>query len=542
MVGSSAFMVSFSAWTFTGAAGAAYEAGLSVLIIYASNAFGFALSAIWFAPWFRQLRVTTAPEVLIIRYNEPTRQLSAYHTLIGAVFFSALWLYGLGIFCSSVFGLDIYIFILVLGIVVILYSLVGGSWGVMANDFLQNIILFPLCLLIAVLCLMKFGGIGGFISAIRQADLLDKYSLIKPEGTFPGGLYGAFWAFAIFLNNSFTQIGMGNVNKYAAVKDGKEASRAAWLACLLMFFGGIVWLIPPITGRLLFQEQIAAVAITVPAESAYAVTAMNILPTGLTGLMVVAIFGATLSSMDTGLNRNSAIVIRDLYPCLCSLCKVPVCTDQGKLLRAGRILTLFFGSLTIGLALYFAGHEGAGIFELMLTVMAVIGAPSAPANILGLFMKRAHEWSAIVSLVAGWVPATLSLFSAQIFGQEWTYQFRFLIIFATASVAYSLTVFFWETNTAEYRQKVKAFFERMYRPIQFTEEIGTSADHQQLKILGLYCAIISTAIALLALIPTSLQETIATLCLAAFLAMIAAAMLFYAGKVARAEKTAACNS
>lgn len=538
LVGSSAFMTSFSAWTFTGAAGAAYNAGYSVLIIYVANAVGFFLSALFFAPWFRQLRVTTAPEVLELRYNEPTRQLSAYHTMLGSVFFSGLWLYGLAIFCSSVFGFDIYLIIIVLGVVVMIYSVVGGSWGIMANDFLQNILLFPLCLLICVLCLREVGGFSGLFQAIDEAQLHSAYALIKPSDAFPEGQYGAWWAFAILLNNTFTFIGMGNVSRYAAVKDGREASQAALLGGILMLLGAFVWLIPPMVGRVLYAGEIMGMPISSPMESAYAVTAMKVLPVGLTGMMVVAIFAATLSSMDTGLNRNTAIVIRDIYPFLCHLRKKTPLTDQARLMKASRYITLLFGLLIIGLALYYASRKGTGIFELMLTVMAVIGAPSAPANILGLFLRRAHEWAAMISLVVGWIPAVLSLFSESLFGSAWSYQFRFLLIFSIASLAYVATVFFWHTNTPAYREKVKRFFTRMHTPIDFGEEVGVATDATQLQVLGIYCGIIALAVAALGLIPTQMEETVATLALAGTLGLLGLAMYTYSRVVRRRQALA----
>ena len=63
LVGTSVFMSLFSAWTFTGAAGVAYESGFSVIVIYFANALGFFVNFLFTGPWLRQLRATTAPEI-----------------------------------------------------------------------------------------------------------------------------------------------------------------------------------------------------------------------------------------------------------------------------------------------------------------------------------------------------------------------------------------------------------------------------------------------------------------------------------------------
>ena len=72
MVGGSAFMVAFSAWTFTGAAGKAYTDGWPVAIIYVGNSIGFLINALYFAPRFRQLRVITAVQAIRQRFGPAT--------------------------------------------------------------------------------------------------------------------------------------------------------------------------------------------------------------------------------------------------------------------------------------------------------------------------------------------------------------------------------------------------------------------------------------------------------------------------------------
>src|SRR3954464_15385394 len=69
MVGGSAFMVQFSAWTFTGAASQAYRDGWPVMVIDVGNALGFLINALKFGPKFRQLRVVTSVETIRLRFG-----------------------------------------------------------------------------------------------------------------------------------------------------------------------------------------------------------------------------------------------------------------------------------------------------------------------------------------------------------------------------------------------------------------------------------------------------------------------------------------
>jgi len=93
--------------------------------------------------------VTTFPEAISKRFGEKTRMFYALYEVPVRILYSAMALYGLGIFCSAVFGYNIYHVILVCGIVVLFYSATGGRWAVMATDFLQGLILIPLTIIIA---------------------------------------------------------------------------------------------------------------------------------------------------------------------------------------------------------------------------------------------------------------------------------------------------------------------------------------------------------------------------------------------------------
>ena len=71
LVGASAFMVQFSAWTFTGAAGAAYEAGWSVMVIFIANALGYFLVAALFGPWFGRCGSSPSPKPSVPASTRP---------------------------------------------------------------------------------------------------------------------------------------------------------------------------------------------------------------------------------------------------------------------------------------------------------------------------------------------------------------------------------------------------------------------------------------------------------------------------------------
>lgn len=498
LVGASAFMCSFSAWTFTGAAGVAFTAGWSVMVIFIANFFGFFLGFLFLAPWFRQLRATTGPEVIRNRFGVTTQQFYAWVSIPGGLFHASLHLYGLAIFSSAVFGLPINWVIIGVGVVVLLYATTGGSWAVMSSDFLQFLILMPMTLLLAYLGLKACGGVGGFFEMVHQKNLDSDFQIINSPQRFSSAKFSLLWALAIGTQLIVASNTLQSSFRYFAVKDGREARKAALLGGFMMLLGSTIWFIPPMVGRLLFEDQINAVNIATPAEAAYAITSIKLLPVGMTGLMVVAMFSATMSSMDSGLNRNAAVFTKDIYPALCKwFGRKPL--ENHALLRLGQFYSMCMGIVIIVMTSYFANITTEGIFVLMNNLGALLGLPMATPMLLAIFIKRVPWWSAIFSACCSFCVSAYSLMLVE----PMIFHVKVFTILGVGCVSFLLTIPFWSFSTQAYRDQVAAFFKQMYKPIDFEKEVGQPNDTTQLQVVGIFAAIIGFCINLLCLLPNS---------------------------------------
>lgn len=529
LVGSSAFMSAFSAWTFTGAAGVAFESGFSVMIIFLGNAFGFFLNYLFLGPWLRQMRVTTFPEAIAGRYGEITRNFYAIYEVPIRILYSAMALYGLGIFCSAVFGYNIFQVIMVCGVVVLFYSATGGRWAVMATDFLQGLILVPLTLIIAYLCITKLGGFEGMFQQIKAQGLSEEFSMINSAELFAGA-YTWGWASAMVTKGFLVFNSMYAGPRYFSVKDGREARKAAILASLLFLVGGLVWFLPPITARLLFPEEVMALGISKPAEAAYAIASINVLPVGLIGLIVVAILTATMSSMDTGLNTNVAIIIKDIYPKLVEKFKWDP-KPETVLLRYGRIMTWVMGVLVILLALYLAQQKGKGIFEIMLDIGALLMTPIQIPLMWGLFVRRTPWWAALLSIACSFTVSILAFMDVPLstigFTEDtnWTFQMKFFGVFLAGSLGFLLSIPFAPPIGSSHRNKVDAFITKMKTPIDFDTEVGEGNDLAQLKVIGRFGFAIALFIAAMLIIPNPSGGRLAIAVLALIIGGVSALMI-----------------
>ena len=540
LVGASAFMGVFSAWTFTGAAGAAFESGWSILIIFFANVVAFAIHAAFLAPWFRQLRAVTAPEVIKTRFGTTTQQAYAWLYAVLRMLQAAVWLWSLAVFISSVFdwtgiasaiGLsEVQFVIVIVGIVVLFYSVSGGSWAVMATDVIQSLVLIPLTVLVAVLCMREIGWIDGFTGAVDDAGLRNDFAIVSDPGTVESDptkpdfwKYTWLFVFATLIYKVVAFSTMDVAQKYFGVKDGREARLAALLAGGLMVLGMGFWFVPPMVARLLWQDEVMAVDLKKPAEAAYAIAGLKVLPGGLIGRMIVSMLSATMSSMDTGLNKNAAVFTRDIIPFVNKLTGRDEISAKALFL-IGQITSCLLGIGIIMIALYFAAQgEGEdasdkGVFEVMLDIGAMLALPMATPLALGLFIRRVPRWAAIVSAIAGLIPSVIAFKAGEgtipqgviesvpeslrwVVERDWAYHTKVFVNLGFGIVAFVATMPFWRTVSDADRTIVDGFFETMRRKIDFAAEVGESNDHRQLKVIGGFAFVFGTAVTLLAILP-----------------------------------------
>jgi SSS family transporter len=529
LVGSSIFMSAFSAWTFTGAAGLAYEAGWTAAVIYLANTICLFINFLFLGAWFRQLRVITTPQIIEMRFGLKTRTLYAWVGVLMSIIYSALFLYGLAIFSSSVFGFGIQATIVALGIVVVFYCTLGGSWGVMATDFLQSLIILPMTIILAGVSLWKLGGFGNFLTRIDEMGLTESYAMIKPEGTFPLGQFTLVWCVAMLIKSSSANLSLSSAVRFFAVKDGWEARKASLLACILMAAGAFIWIIPPMAARLLYAEQVAGVQLSKPSEAAYAIASVNMLPAGMSALMVMAMFAATMSSMDTGINRSAAIIIKDILPAIFPSFRKK---SHADLLRFSMSASLILGSAIILLALYFSQSDSKGIFEYMLNLGAMLNLPMAIPMILGLFVKRAPGWAAAFSVGITFFVGL----SIQLFAGEQTFQEKVFINSCVGTGAFIFSMLFWKRASAGHREQVQAFYDRMHTPVDFEKEVGNGNDASQLKILGIFAVVMGCFVTLLVLIPNSLPDRLLTLSVAGFILAVGIGMILTGQRQRRSQQ------
>jgi solute:Na+ symporter, SSS family len=506
MAGCSAFVAQFSAWTFTGAAGKAYLDGPVIMILYLGNALGFFFNYIFFAPRFRQLRVVTSMQAVRQRFGKGSEQFFTWVQIPVGVLYAGIWLSGLAVFISAAFQMDLYLTVIVTGSVVLVMAVIGGSWAVAAGDFIQTLVLMPITVVTAVLALAQVGGWNSFI------DKMPHHYLHWTEVSRPEILY--LWIIAILIKQFVSTNNMQEAARYLNAKDGREARKAALLATILFIIGPVFWFIPPMAARIIHPDlHTVFPKLKNPAEGAFVVAGLDNMPAGMLGLLISGIFGATMSNMDIGLNRNAGFFTKNFFQVIIR----PRATEK-EMMLVSKIVTALLGVLVISAALIMSGSK-KGLFNLMLQFGGLIAVPYTVPLIWGTLIKRAPAWAGWTGVIVGFVTSAVSnrfltaAWMQHFMGwttplstretDDWVLLVGVLLVVIVSSAWFLAACFFTRTRSPQEKERVEQFFMQMNTPVNFQKEEGSGNDALQYRTLGMLSFIYGAFISLLVLIPNS---------------------------------------
>lgn len=509
MVGATAFMTQFSAWTFTGAAGKAFNDGFAVLAVFFGNAVGYFFNYLFFAAKSRQMRVITPIEGVRLRYGKVNEQAFTLATLPISIIQAGIWLNGLAVFATAVFDVDMNTTIIVTGLIVVLMSVTGGAWAVIASDFLQMVIIMAVSLIATVVALVKAGGIG------------EIFANGLPEELVTGSDYNymwLFWAWVLcsFLKQFLSTNNMVDSYRYMCAKDTKNAKKAALLACSLMFVGPLLWFIPawfvaaysPDTTT--WGLEVLGTSIT---DATYFVFVRDYLPIGMVGLMMSAMFAATMSSMDSALNKNSGIIVRNVYKIF-----INKEASEEKMLKLGKIMTLVFGFIIIMVGIFINSLENVSLFNVTTSVGSLLALPMMIPLLLGFFVKKTPDWAGWGTLLVGFAVSyfisfvcTSDMVSAVIgipltaaeFSDMKSLTLGVVLHGVITTPFYFFSKLFYKGYSKERQEEVDLFFHNTHTPVVVDEEDEEviKSDRNQRKTLGGLLSAAGAMIMLMVLIP-----------------------------------------
>ena len=377
--GLSSFMTMFSAGTFVVWGGIAYKHGMVGISINLCNGIAAMLAGYLVAGRWKRIGVTTGAKFVELRFGRVALQFYTWTGIVYKMLAIGVALYSVAVLLSALVPVpEGYFFrdpvtghlavswaLLLFGCIVVIYTVVGGLWAVLMTDVLQFIVL-SLAVAIVIPLIIVHERIGGFTGFIERA----------PEG-FLSPTAGEFtWFFlCCWVAIQFFSIGgeWGFAQRFICVSSERDAKRSAWLFGALYLVSPFIWMLPPMMYRLVNPDA--------DPKEAYILACREVLPPGVVGLMLAAMFSATASMIDSQLNVFSGVLTRDFYRPL-----LKPDSSERHLVLVGRIMTTVLGLILIGVAL--SVPNLGGVENVVLSVGGLMMVPLLSPTVFGMLSPR----------------------------------------------------------------------------------------------------------------------------------------------------------
>jgi len=377
--GASFWMSSFSVFAFVFYSALAFKYGWVAVTLYWVTIPATIFSVTLFAKRWRRARIDSPVEYLETRYSPALRQLFAWQGVPVLIIDDGLKLVAIGTFISVGLGLDMKLSMLGAGLIMLAYTFMGGLWAVAVTDFVQFVVMGVAILVILPLSIAQAGGIGTILQKAPEGF----FSLTTPE--YPWIYVGLL---AILYCLAWSSVKWPLIQRYYCVRDEKEALKVGWFVVLLNVIGPPLMFIPAMAAAHFLGD--------VPGKEVYPRLCALLLPAGMLGLVIAAMFSATMSMLSSDYNACAGVLTNDVYRRL-----VHQNASQKELVLVGRLMTLLVGFIALGVAFLFSAGTGEGLFRTMVTLFSIATAPVAIPMILGLLSKRVTNVSAIVGFLCG---------------------------------------------------------------------------------------------------------------------------------------------
>ena len=399
VVGLSLFAASISSNTLIGQSGDSYSTGLAVFNYNLTGVLVMVFFAIFLLPLYIKSHIFTIPEFLEKRFDSRSRYYFSAICIIGNIFLDAAGaLYAAALIIKLIFpDADLQMIIIVFALICASYTIPGGLSSAINTELIQAVILILGSIMLTFFCFER--GSDYLYQLYASNDMLAK--LIRPiddnSTPWPGlivgmpilGLY--FWA-----NN---QTLVQRVLSSRTIDQGRKGVFFAGFLTLSTLF---IIAVPGLISRDLFP------GLEKP-DMVYPNMVMQLVPTGLLGMMLAALLSALTSTLSAILNSTSTLFTMDFYA------KVRTGASSRQLVAVGKIVAC----VIVLIAALWAPQIGkfGSLLKYYQEMLSYIAPPIVATFLLGIFSKRTNGTGAFIGLLAGLAIAVLMLvFKKDIFG------------------------------------------------------------------------------------------------------------------------------
>ncbi|MDW5375874.1 solute:sodium symporter family transporter [Halomonas sp. HP20-15] len=410
VIAGSLFLTNISAEQLTGLNANAFSNGANVMAWETMAALALIALAFLFLPRYLRSGISTVPQFLENRFGKRMRVVASlifiYAIVIG---FLPFVLYAGAITLGQLFDIGgllgigqaatTWLMVIAIGVTGGIYAVFGGLKAVAVSDSINGIGLLIAGLLVPILGLYTLGDgdfTAGFHTLMTESPQRMSAVGLSDDANIPW--YGMISG-VIIINLFYWCTNQAIVQRALGAKNLAESQKGVLAAGFLKIVGVFMLVLPGIIAYHLFQHGLLDIpskpgSDALNADTAYPVLVRAILPTWLTGFFCAAMFGAILSSFNSGVNSLSTLISLDLYKQLIR----PDASDR-QTVAVGRLFAILTIVLCIVIAPFIASADS--LYTLMRTIMAVINVPIFTVVLFGVISRRAPALAGYLGLAFG---------------------------------------------------------------------------------------------------------------------------------------------
>ena len=352
----------------------------------------------YYLPFFRRLNVTTAYEYLEVRFNAATRIMASILFIVFMVARTALVLFLPSLAMTAVTGIDIYICIALMALITIVYCTMGGVEAVVWGDVIQGIILVGGAIFAAIYLIVNTGE-NGASDFWQIATDNDKLRVFLFDAEHPFDYVNATWWVVILgglANNLISYTSDQTViQRYLTTSDEKSAARGILTNGLMSVVVTIAFFTIGTGLYTFFKTHPAELDFTMAkGDAIFPFFMMSQMPQGVAGLLIAAIFAATMSTIASNINSVSTAFTVDLWSKI---------KGDGKAVsvKTARIAGIIAGVLGMGIAWLMATVDIQSLLDYFNTILGLLSGAIGGLFLMGIFFPRIGSGAAITGFLCG---------------------------------------------------------------------------------------------------------------------------------------------
>ena len=400
VAGLSIFATMLSAITFMAVPGTAYATNWNGYIGQWPILIIVPLVVMFYLPFYRRLNITTAYEYLEKRFNVATRVIGSITFMLFHVGRVAIVLYLPALALSSVTDINIFAAIAVIGVLCVIYTVMGGIEAVVWTDAIQALVLIGGALLCFGLIVSQVdGGISAVGSAMSEQGKGITASWSFGDLSIAKGSTSGFVLFVAFMMANLPSYTSGQdvVQRYVTTPSEKDAARALWMNIGMVLIGSAIFFGLGTALFVFYQDQPELMDPALPAkDSVLPFFIMQNLPMGVAGLIIAGVFAAAQSTISSSLNSVATAFVTDVYGRLLK----PQSNDAQRL-GVAKWVVIILGLIGIGVSSYLAMIKTDEVFMLFNRFIGFALGPLGGLFALGIFSRRPNGKAGLLALICG---------------------------------------------------------------------------------------------------------------------------------------------